>query len=212
RFFNRALKKCGYLGFDEPFTGLFTQGMVTHETYKDGKGKFLFPTEADLSQGQDKAATVKDGSAVKVGRLEKMSKSKTNVVDPNEILETYGADAARLFILSDSPPDRDLEWTESGIEGAWKFVHRLWRMVTSPTGKLAAKGAGLPANPDAAAQNLLEELHKTVHQMSQELEKLHFNKAVAHIRAFANALGDYDAMGRGDGSVLRFGFETLVKL
>jgi leucyl-tRNA synthetase len=212
RFFNRALKKCGYLGFDEPFTGLFTQGMVTHETYKDEKGKFLFPTDVNLADGKDKATKLADGSPVKVGRIEKMSKSKKNVVDPNEILETYGADAARLFILSDSPPDRDLEWTESGIEGAWKFIHRLWRMVTNPAGKLAARGAGLPANPDAAAQNLLEELHKTVHNMSQELEKLHFNKAVAHIRGFANVLSDYDAMGRGDGSVLRFGFETLVKL
>jgi len=212
RFFNRALKKCGYLSFDEPFTGLFTQGMVTHETYKDDKGKFLFPTDVDLSAGKDKATKLTDNSPVKVGRIEKMSKSKKNVVDPNEILETYGADAARLFILSDSPPDRDLEWTESGIEGAWKFVHRLWRMVTSPAGTLAAKGAGLPANPDAAAQHVLEELHKTVHHMSQDLEKLHFNKAVAYIRAFANVLSDYDAMGRGDGSVLRFGFETLVKL
>ncbi len=212
RFFNRALKKCGYLGFDEPFTGLFTQGMVTHETYKDEKGKFLFPTDVNLADGKDKATKLDDGSPVKVGRIEKMSKSKKNVVDPNEILETYGADAARLFILSDSPPDRDLEWTESGIEGAWKFIHRLWRMVTNPAGKLAARGAGLPANPDAAAQNLLEELHKTVHNMSQELEKLHFNKAVAHIRGFANVLSDYDAMGRGDGSVLRCGFETLVKL
>ncbi len=212
RFFNRALKKCGYLGFDEPFKGLFTQGMVTHETYKDEKGKYLFPSEVDLSKGREKAVKLSDGTLVKVGRIEKMSKSKKNVVDPNEILETYGADAARLFILSDSPPERDLEWTEGGIEGAWRFVQKLWRMISAPQTALAAKDTSLPGNTDAAAQEVLEAMHKTVHQTGQELDRLHFNKAVAHIRAFANTLADYDTSGKADGAVLRRGFETLVKL
>ena len=120
RFFTKGLRDCGYLDFDEPFKGLFTQGMVTHETYQDENGKWITPNEYEAAA---------DKSKLKVGPSIKMSKSKKNVIDPEDILKTYGADAARLFILSDSPPERDLEWTESGIEGAWKFINKLHRMV-----------------------------------------------------------------------------------
>ena len=124
RFFTRALKQCGYVGIDEPFAGLQTQGMICHETYKSADGKWLFPTDVITSEGG--ALTDQKGQPVTRGRSEKMSKSKRNVVDPEAIISSYGADTARLFMLSDSPPDRDLDWTDSGIDGAWRYVNRLW--------------------------------------------------------------------------------------
>jgi len=199
RFFTRALKKCGYLDFDEPFTALFTQGMVTHETYKDSAGKWLYP--ADLKKEGDGFVHAATGEKVTVGRIEKMSKSKKNTVDPVEILETYGADAARLFILSDSPPERDLEWTESGIEGAWKYVNRLWRLAQ------AADYAGSGGDVDG----LRRKIHGTIDQLTQDLDKFHFNKAVARLRELSNALESH-ANAKGDGAVLKEGVETLVKL
>jgi leucyl-tRNA synthetase len=123
RFFTRALRRCGYLGIDEPFDGLFTQGMVCHETYRDSDGEWLFPSDVRKEGG--KAVAVGDGHPVAVGRSEKMSKSKKNVVDPTHIIDAYGADTARWFMLSDSPPERDLEWTEAGAQGAWRFAQRL---------------------------------------------------------------------------------------
>jgi len=200
RFFTRALKKCGYLDFDEPFTALFTQGMVTHETYKDTNGKWLYP--ADLKKEGDKFVHAATGEPVTVGRIEKMSKSKKNTVDPVEILETYGADAARLFILSDSPPERDLEWTESGIEGAWKYINRLWRLVTL---------ADFSGTETKTAEETRRKVHKTIAEMSQDLEKFHFNKSVARLRELSNALEDFSA-AKGDGKVLREGLEVLVRL
>ncbi|HYD19448.1 MAG TPA: leucine--tRNA ligase [Patescibacteria group bacterium] len=199
RFFTRALKKCGYLDFDEPFTALFTQGMVTHETYKDSAGKWLYPV--DVKKVGEKFVHAATGEAVTVGRIEKMSKSKKNTVDPVEILETYGADAARLFILSDSPPERDLEWTESGIEGAWKYLNRLWRLVTNAD--FSGKGGD--------TEILRRKIHKTIHEMTLDLERFHFNKAVARMREMSNALEDF-AAAKGDGVVLREGIEALVRL
>jgi leucyl-tRNA synthetase len=202
RFFTRALKKCGYLNFDEPFTALFTQGMVTHETYKDQSGKWLYP--ADIEFAGNAVYKKDDKSPVTVGRIEKMSKSKKNTVDPVEILETYGADAARLFILSDSPPERDLEWTESGIEGAWKYVNRLWRLAVLLDGE--GKEAG-KADSDA----MRRKIHKTIHEMTQDLDRFHFNKSVARLRELSNALEDFTNAG-GDAAVRREGLEVIIKL
>ena len=201
RFFTRALKKCGYLDFDEPFTALFTQGMVTHETYKDQSGKWLYP--ADIEFSGNAVYKKDDKSPVTVGRIEKMSKSKKNTVDPVEILETYGADAARLFILSDSPPERDLEWTESGIEGAWKYVNRLWRLVMQP--------ASAPQSGKADSDAMRRKTHKTIHEMTQDLDRFHFNKSVARLRELSNALEDFTNAG-GDETVRCEGIETIVKL
>ena len=128
RFFTRAMKADGWLGIDEPFTGLFTQGMVTHESYKDEEGKWLYPEEVKKNP-DGTAQHVETGKPVKVGRSETMSKSKKNVVDPGKIIDSYGADTARLFMLSDSPPERDLEWTDAGVDGAWRYINRLWRMA-----------------------------------------------------------------------------------
>ena len=143
RFFTRALRRCGYLDFDEPFIGLFTQGMVCHKTFRDAAGNWLQPDEVE-----ERAAGVwralDDGRPVRVGRSEKMSKSRRNTVDPTASIAAYGADTARLFMLSDSPPERDLEWTEAGIDGAWRYLNRLWRMFEE---RLAAARAARHADP-----------------------------------------------------------------
>ncbi|HRK96371.1 MAG TPA: leucine--tRNA ligase, partial [Rhodospirillales bacterium] len=144
RFFARAMVRAGYLGSEEPFSGLFTQGMVCHETYRDEQGKWLFPNQVDTSGPS--ARHVDTGRPVSVGRSESMSKSKRNVVDPETIIETYGADTARLFMMSDSPPERDLEWTEAGVEGAWRYLNRLWRLIAENELPLAAAGGGNGSN------------------------------------------------------------------
>ena len=215
RFFMRALSRVGLLDLDEPFAGLFTQGMVCHETYRDPAGNWLQPDEVKkAADGQ--LVTVKSNAAVTVGRSEKMSKSKKNVIDPNSIIETYGADTARWFMLSDSPPDRDLEWTEAGVDGAWKFSHRLWRLVTERLSMLAPAGAPLPSGLGAAAQALRRSTHKTIAGVTDDIERFHFNKAVARIYEFVNVLGDFvaapAAADPGNGWALREAFESLTRL
>ncbi|MGE3747419.1 MAG: leucine--tRNA ligase, partial [Sphingomonadaceae bacterium] len=170
RFWTRALERIGKISVAEPFTGLFTQGMVTHETYKDPAGNWLAPDE--VANG----VIVATGEPVTVGRIEKMSKSKKNTVDPGPIVDQYGADAVRWFMLSDSPPERDLEWSESGIEGAWRFVQRLWRLTDA-----VARGEGQD-------QELDRKLHKTIAGVAADVEALSFNKAVAKLYELSNAI------------------------
>jgi leucyl-tRNA synthetase len=201
RFFTRALKQCGYLDVKEPFAGLMTQGMICHKTYQDSNGEWLLPEEADISSGP-----------VTVGRSIKMSKSKKNVVDPEEIISTYGADTARLFMLSDSPPDRDLDWTDSGIDGAWRYVNRLWRMMTELQIPLAKIGAKQPEYLSKTVDEVHRIIHKTVAAVSNDLDKFHFNKAIARIRELTNTLDGLDANKAGADWVLRQGFETIVCL
>uniref|UniRef100_UPI0026039DF1 leucine--tRNA ligase n=1 Tax=uncultured Sphingomonas sp. TaxID=158754 RepID=UPI0026039DF1 len=174
RFWTRALAHIGMIDVKEPFTGLFTQGMVTHETYRAPDGRWLSPEEvAPRDNGLVIAAT---GEPVSVGRVEKMSKSKKNVVDPAPILDQYGADAVRWFMLSDSPPERDLPWSESGIEGAWRFVQRLWRLVD-----------GLEPG-DGADAALDRKLHRAIAGVAEDIEALSFNKAVAKLYELAHAM------------------------
>ena len=211
RFFTKAMRDCGYLSVDEPFKGLFTQGMVTHETYQDAAGKWLFPSE--LIKGEDGTFThEKTGESVTVGATIKMSKSKRNVIDPEAILETYGADAARLFILSDSPPERDLEWTEGGIEGAWRYVNKLHRMITQPQFEMAEKGAAKPSDLSGDALDALKSIHKAIAGVGQDIENFAMNKAVARIRELSNMLGGIKNTGGGEDWVLRHGFESLVQI
>jgi len=211
RFFTRALKDCGYLGVKEPFAGLLTQGMICHETYKSAEGQWLFPTE--VTAGPDGTLVhVDTGAPVTGGRSEKMSKSKKNVVDPAGIIDGYGADTARLFMLSDSPPERDLDWTEAGIDGAWRYVNRLWRMVSTPAGRIAAAGAVEPAHKDAAVTAVLREMHKTIDAVGTGLERFHFNKAVARIREFTNLLGELKGDGDDAAWMRRHGLETICLL
>ncbi|MEQ8744812.1 leucine--tRNA ligase [Parasphingorhabdus sp.] len=178
RFWTRALASIGKLDFAEPFESLFTQGMVTHETYQHGDGSWLSPDEVEKN-GSD-WTTIADGSPVTIGRVEKMSKSKKNVVDPDPIIEQYGADAVRFFMLSDSPPERDLPWSEAGIEGSWRFVQRLWRLFLSVT-----DAADAPAVEDKPLQR---KLHQTIAGVAQDVEALSFNKAVAKIFELINLI------------------------
>ncbi|MGH6900499.1 MAG: leucine--tRNA ligase [Geminicoccaceae bacterium] len=211
RFFTRALRRCGYLDFDEPFVGLFTQGMVCHKTFRDAAGAWLEP--AEVEETPDGAwRALDDGRKVAVGRSEKMSKSKRNTVDPTATIAAYGADTARLFMLSDSPPERDLEWTEAGIDGAWRYLNRLWRLFDERLEALARRGTAPPDPLSPAAVELRRAIHQTTHAVSQELEWFHFNKAVAVIRELSNRLEAFDPADPAAPALLRQGLETLVLL
>ncbi len=177
RFWTRALQHIGLLNFAEPFASLFTQGMVTHETYyrQDG-GRAIFFTPDEIERGGDSATLKADGDPVDIGRVIKMSKSKKNVVDPDNIIDSYGADAARWFMLSDSPPERDLPWSEAGIEGCARFVQRLWRLFET---------AGGPVEGEDKA--LERKAHQTIAAVADDIEALSFNKAVARLYELTGA-------------------------
>jgi len=210
RFFTRALKRCGYLGIDEPFNGLFTQGMVCHETYRDSDGEWLLPSDVRKEGG--KAVAVSDGHSVSIGRSEKMSKSKKNVVDPTHIIDAYGADTARWFMLSDSPPERDLEWTEAGVQGAWRFAQRLWRMTGDALARMAPAGPA-PDSFDEMATALRRATHKTIAAVTEDIEAFRFNKAVARLYEFANTLEDFEAGAQGGRPwALREAYDALARL
>lgn len=204
RFFTRALRAAGYpIKSDEPFTGLYTQGMVNHETYKDQNGAWLYPTEVTKTDG--KWVKVDDGSPVTVGRVEKMSKSKRNTIDPQDILETYGADAARLFILSDSPPDRDLEWTVSGLEGAWRYINKLYRLASELPAAKSTDGMS------GEGEKLLKKAHQTIDMVAKDIEAFHMNKAVARLRELSNAAESFKPQNDGDNAALREAIEFLLR-
>jgi len=210
RFFTRALKRCGYFSIEEPFRGLFTQGMVCHETYQDENGQWLFPEE--VTTEEDGRLTGPDGRAAKAGRLEKMSKSRKNVVSLERIVDSVGADTARLYLLSDSPPERDLEWTDEGIEGVWRYVSRLWRLVTEPQAPLPAAGTALPPALSAEAATARHKIHQSIATVSDDLDKFRFNRAVARIRELTNLLESLSGAGAGEAWVLREGCEAAVQL
>jgi leucyl-tRNA synthetase len=175
RFWTRALERMGKLSIKEPFKGLFTQGMVTHETYESLDGRWLTPDEVEI--GEEGALVERaTGAAVSRGRVEKMSKSKKNTVDPEPILQRYGADAVRWFMLSDSPPERDLEWSEGGIEGAARFVQRVWRLAQSPAGN------------DGEDKTLARKMHRTIAAVGDAIEGLQFNKSVAALYELTSAI------------------------
>ncbi len=190
RFFTRAMKKTGHVDLDEPFAGLFTQGMVVHETYQRANGEWASPAEIKIeTQGDARRATLlATGETVEIGPIEKMSKSKRNTVDPDEIISGYGADVARWFMLSDSPPERDVEWTERGVQGAWRFMQRLWRLVGEASEIAASAPAERPATFSPAATSLRKATHQALAKVTDDIEKLHFNVCVAAIYEFANAL------------------------
>ena len=188
RFFTRALKKTGHAGLDEPFAGLFTQGMVVHETYRTADGAWAAPAEVKIETVGEarRASLASTGAPVEIGPIEKMSKSKRNVVDPDDIIETFGADTARWFMLSDSPPERDVIWTEEGVQGTWRFVQRLWRVVNEAAA--VAMPAAKPATFSEPAMALRRAAHGALAKVSEDIEKLRFNRCVAHIYEFTNAL------------------------
>ncbi|GGE10485.1 leucine--tRNA ligase [Polymorphobacter glacialis] len=184
RFWTRALNRIGRLGVTEPFAGLFTQGMVTHETYSRDQGEghaplYFTPEEVDRTSA---GATLKaDGAPVEVGRIIKMSKSKKNVVDPDTIIETYGADAVRWFVISDSPPERDLAWSEAGIDGAWRFVQRVWRLAED----CASTEPLVGGEPDLKLARIL---HRAIAAITVDIDRLQFNKAIARLYELVTAI------------------------
>ncbi|MCU7611449.1 leucine--tRNA ligase [Anaplasma capra] len=186
RFFCRALKKCGYLEVEEPFRNLITQGMVCHSVYRDTAGNYLFP--------QDAQKMIKAGEAVQRGKVEKMSKSKKNVVDPSGIIEKYGADTVRLFMLSDTPPERDIEWSDVGVEGAWRYLERLWKLFEG-NNSISANFD----NSDVSGEDCvyLSSIHKILRGLSADMEHNRLNCAVAKFREMSNIVVDMMKCGAG---------------
>ncbi len=222
RFFTRAMRETGHVDVKEPFKGLFTQGMVVHETYRLGgagqDGEWVAPADIRIEEvdGKRTATLLRTGENVAIGSIEKMSKSKKNVVDPDDIIASYGADTARFFVLSDSPPDRDVIWSEAGVEGAHRFTQRLWRLISEAAENLrdvdpapAREGEGLAISQLA---------HKTLQAVQGDLDKLSFNKAVARIYELVNAVAAplaEVAAGRGDAAyraAVRNAAEILIQI
>jgi leucyl-tRNA synthetase len=192
RFFSRALTRCGLLEIDEPFKNLFTQGMVCNSTYCTENGEWIFPSNVHRNKDGD-FETISTGELVIVGRSEKMSKSKKNVVDPDLIVKTYGADALRLFVVSDTPPDKDFTWSDESLEGCWRFINRLWRLL------VYAKSCGVSAEKctynrinltalSPSVRKSYRETQRTIRDVTNFIEDRHMNKAVASIRECVNAI------------------------
>jgi len=224
RFFTRAMKETGHVGVTEPFKGLFTQGMVVHETYRrsngaqGAQGEWVAPADIRIEEvdGKRRATLLSTGEDVVIGSIEKMSKSKKNVVDPDDIIASYGADTARFFVLSDSPPDRDVIWSEAGVEGAHRFTQRLWRLISEAADNLR----DVPAAPalEGEALSISQAAHKALKAVQDDFDRLSFNKAVARIYELVNTLaaplarvaaGDGDAAYR---AAVRDAAEILVQI
>ena len=218
RYFTRAMKATGHVAHDEPFKGLFTQGMVTHETYKAPAGEWVAPADIVIETfGEGRRAThLRSGETISIGSIEKMSKSKKNVVDPDEIVATYGADTARWFMLSDSPPERDVQWTEAGVEGASRFQQRVWRLVGETIDLVKQSGGTVTGSDDSEALSLRKIVHRAVHNVGSDIEGLRFNRAVAQIYELTNALvrsaGLVAAAPASRIAALAEGVERLIQL
>ncbi|HEY5226207.1 MAG TPA: leucine--tRNA ligase, partial [Methylovirgula sp.] len=190
RFFTRAMQATGHAtDLKEPFAGLFTQGMVVHETYRAANGTWVAPSEVLIEQtAEGRAAFTSDGVPVAIGPIEKMSKSKRNTIDPDEIIESFGADTARWFMLSDSPPERDVIWTEEGVQGAARFVQRAWRLTGELAGVAAASDAARPNQFSAPAMEIRKAAHGALLKVGEDIARLRFNRAIAHIYDLTNKL------------------------
>ncbi len=213
RFYMRAMQRCGYLDLDEPFAGLFTQGMINHATFADDAGEWIEPV--DVAREPDGSFRhIGDGRAVTIGRVEKMSKSKKNVVDPSDVIESYGADTARWFILSDSPPDRDMEWTDDGVQGAFRHVNRVARLVDTALDRLPPPQSPPPAVFSDPALALRRNVHKTIGAITEDIEDFHFNRAVARIYELTNVIAGFTTAqdDPGDAWARREALEVLARL
>lgn len=229
RFFVKALKYCNYLDINEPFTNLLTQGMVCHQTFKDKNNQWVYPSDAiEIEQGKFIHQTTKE--LLTIGRSEKMSKSKKNVVEPANIVKSYGADTARLFMLSDTPVSRDLDWCESGIDGCWRYINRVYRLVMAFKNCQYCKQLNyLEINNeyyDLTIYNnnfkqfdknnkileLLKITHKTINACDEEYNKMSFNRAIARIREFSNALEKFKVENHSDAKIMFFSLKNLLIL
>jgi leucyl-tRNA synthetase len=215
RFFTRAMTATKHLKLKEPFAGLFTQGMVVHETYRSRNGQWLLPNEVRVEgEGESrKAFEIATGAQVEIGSIEKMSKSKKNTVDLDDFVNQYGADTARWFVLSDSPPERDVIYTDVGVQGARRFVQRVWRMVEECADRASPAGTAKPKQFGAEALALRRAAHRTLDKVGANIEGLRFNVAVAQVYEFASAL--QSALSKtGDGLdwALREAAELLVQM
>ena len=190
RFFTKVLRDLNYFKFSEPFRGLFTQGMVTHKTFLNHSGEWIQPSDIYFDQKNKDFKDINNNKSVKVGRVEKMSKSKQNVIDPSSIIDKYGADTARWFMMSDSPPDRDLEWTETGVEGSFRFINKVWKFANEINKERNDDDKKLFENDKI----FLKELNLYIAKITENIEKFHFNKVVANIYELTNfAQKQYDA-------------------
>ena len=189
-----------------------TQGMVCHQTFRDKDGQWLFPTE--VRREKEDWVTSEDAAPVTPGRIEKMSKSKRNVIDPENIISAYGADTARLFMMSDSPPERDMEWTNAGVEGAWLYseslAHVAGRGCQTELAPLA--GTAMPDTLDDAAKEAIAETHRTIIGFDQDIERFRFNRCVAALYTLSNAITDLKGNTPSQQWARRFALETLARL
>src|SRR5258708_2513486 len=203
RFFTRAMKVTGHAGLDEPFAGMFTQGMVVHETYQKTDGSWATPAEVKIETGGNgrRATLAATGEDIKIGSIEKMSKSKRNTIDPDDIIGEYGADVARWFMLSDSPPERDVIWTEEGVQGSWRFVQKLWRLVREAVEITQGVAPATKAGEEGTVLALRKAAHGALAKVSDDVAKLRFNRCVAHIYELSNTLQASLTAARQNGGI-----------
>jgi leucyl-tRNA synthetase len=216
RYFTRVLHHFGLVKFKEPFTRLLTQGMVCKETMTCPEHGFLYPAEV-AGEGPDGLTCSKCGQPVTLGRVEKMSKSKNNVIDPQTLLSRYGADTTRLFCLFAAPPERDLEWSDQGVEGAARFLNRVWRLVGVWTPRIAAAApyAGGLADLPQALRPVFAKTHETIKKVTSDIEdRFHFNTAISAVMELVNLLYgvESDADPAEADGVMRFALENVVLL
>ncbi len=204
RFFTKVLRDLGMMQLDEPFSNLLTQGMVCMETRSCPSHGWLYPEE--VSDG----TCAKCGAEAAVGRNEKMSKSKRNVVDPDHLISRYGADTARLFSLFAAPPEKDLEWNEQGVEGCYRFLNRVWRAVYDNLETV--RNAQIPDHVDGEARVLRRQVHRTIRKVTEDIDgRFHFNTAIAAVMEIVNAVYTFEPKGDNPG-VLREALESIVRL
>jgi leucyl-tRNA synthetase len=215
RFFTKALRDLGLANIDEPFTKLLTQGMVCKETYRCPEHNWLLPTELVGSEREGWRCP-QCGRPVDKGRVEKMSKSKKNIIDPEELVNAYGADTARLFTLFAAPPEKDLEWSDQGVEGAYRFLTRLWRFVFQHREMLVGNEADLATlNGVPELRNLQRMIHRTIKKVTEDIDgRFHFNTAIAAIMELFNALSSaaQEQTARGKAAVIKAGTQTIITL
>ncbi len=210
RFFSRALQKGGQIKISEPFDGLFTQGMVCHETYKNEKNEWVYPDEVIEEKG--KITHIKSREKIIKGPSESMSKSKKNIIDPEKIITEYGADSARWFVLSDSPPERDINWSESGIQGSWRFCQKIWSLIQNNIDVFKTKNEKNLNDISDKAKELQREVHTSLSQVTTSIEKFQMNVSVAKIYEMVNHLSKFNSENPKDKSVMKESLEILIRI